>query len=422
MSEIRVVLPVEEIQPPWLIDENIMSANGVPLVLSGAPVTPSLKSAMIRNGIVSVRVRTSDEKDFALKSPVPAGLKARVRRNVQRIVHQTSCGRRISPALLAEVAEQMAILVDALFSGETPVFAELRSLSNYSSYTYEHSWSVTLFSVVLGRVAWESGVLKKLDYTARLNLSMGAVLHDIGKTLVPVTILDKPGPLDEDEWDMIRMHPRKGFDLLRSYNYLMPMVRAIVAFHHERIDGSGYGLAKGRNLAGENIPMLVRLVSIADAFDAMTSSRPYKKGMLPFEALEVVFSGAGSQFDPDLAPLMERMVVPYPAGGLLLMKDGSVATIQTSGGLGSRFAPPECVVVASFSRASRRPLGESFTLKDRSEIAIGASGPDVLIERLFKDKRNKPVLEECETPSLREALPLWDELFSTAMVKSLINS
>ncbi len=415
-------MPVEEIQPPWLIDENIMSASGVPLVLSGAQVTPSLKSAMIRNGIVSVRVRTSDEKEFTNQSPVPAGLKARVRKNIQMIVHQTSCGRSITPALLVEVADQMSILVDALFSGETPVFAELCSLSNYSSYTYEHSWSVTLLSVVLGRVAWESGVLKKLDYTARLNLSMGAVLHDIGKTLVPASILDKPGPLDEEEWNMIRMHPRTGFDLLRSYNCIMPMVRAIVAFHHERIDGKGYGLAKGKNLAGENIPMLVRLVSVADAFDAMTSSRPYKRGKLPFEALEVVFDGAGSQFDPDLAPLMERIIVPYPAGALLLMKDGSVATIQTSGGLSSRFTPPECVVVASFSRASRRRPGDSFSLKDRSEIAIGASGPDVLIERLFKDKQNKPVLEDCETPSLREALPLWDELFSTAMVKSLLNS
>ncbi|MDI9370557.1 MAG: HD-GYP domain-containing protein [Synergistaceae bacterium] len=413
-------MPVSEIQPPWVIDEDILSPSGVPLVVSGAPITPSLKNAMIRNGIMTIRVRTPDEKSYDHKSPIPVGLKATVKQGVQKIMHQTSRGRRISPKLLAEVEGQISILIEALFAGEGHVFSELRSLSNHSEYTYEHSWSVTLFSVVLSRAAWESGVLKRFDYTARLNLGMGAVLHDIGKTFVPPDILDKPGPLDEAEWDVMRLHPKKGFDLLRSYNYLMPMVRAIVAFHHERLDGSGYGLVKGKHLDGENIPMLVRLVSIADAFDAMTSSRPYKRGMLPFEALEVVLDGAGSQFDPDIAPLMGRVVVPFPAGSLLLMKDGSVASVQTPGGLNERSQRPECITVASLSKEVRRPLGDVFTLKDRLDVLLGATCPEGLVERLFKEGDSRMFTRGGDKRiSLQAALPLWDELFSKALEKAL---
>lgn len=415
----RVVLPVDELQPPWIIDEDILSEHGAPLVLRGAVVTASLKSAMLRHGIVSVRVRSADEQAPVPKQTLPAGLILKVRQSVQKLVIQTVRDRALSSKLLSEVIKQTSLLIDALFSGETPVFSELRSLSNYDAYTYEHSWSVMLFSVVLGRTAWEEGVLQKLDYTARLNLGMGAVLHDIGKTLVPASVLNKTGPLDEKEWEQMRLHPQHGFDLLRPYNLLMPMIRAIVAFHHEQPDGNGYGLAGRKTLDGDAIPKLVRIASIADAYDAMTSSRPYQKGRLPFEALEILVAGAGRQFDPDLVYLMERIVVPFPSGSLLFLKDGTVVSVLLEGGLRGPFPQPECLVVASFAGGGQRRPGESFILRERSEIAIGAASPDDLLVRILKEILGKPSIFKGNMPlHLHSALPVWSELFRNAFEKT----
>ncbi len=414
----RVVLPVYELQQPWIIDEDILSEHGAPLVLRGAPATEALKNAMLRHGIVSVRVRSADERASASKHALPTGLILKVRQNVRKLVQKTVRERAVSSKSLSEVIEQTALLIDALFSGETPVFSELRSLSNYDAYTYEHSWSVMLFSVVLGRIAWESGLVRNLDYTSRLNLGMGAVLHDIGKTLIPSSVLNKAGPLDEKEWELMRLHPQHGFDLLRPYNLVMPMIRAIVAFHHLRPDGNGYGLAKGKTLDGEAIPQLVRIASIADAYDAMTSSRPYKKGRLPFEALEIIVSGAGSQFDTALVPLMERIVVPFPEGSLLFLKDGTVASVQLPGGLGENHGRPECVVVASFAGGGQRKPGETFILKDRSVIALGATNPEDLLIRVLVEIFGKNSTFKGSIPlELHSALPVWKELFQNALVK-----
>ncbi|QVL36393.1 HD-GYP domain-containing protein [Aminirod propionatiphilus] len=422
----RVVLPVEELQPLWIVDEDILSANGLPLVLHGAVVTPALKDAMTRHGIVSIRVRTDDEEEWNPGGPLSPKLVLKVKQDVQKLVVHAVRRRSLSPQLLSNIMEQTSAVVDALFTGEAPLFAELRSLSNYDAYTYEHSWSVMLLSLSLARVAWESGILEKLDLQDRLNLGMGAVLHDIGKTLLPPALLNKEGPLDEEEWKLMRLHPQKGVDLLRPYKLVMPMVRAIVAFHHERPDGGGYGLAKGATLYGGEIPRLVRVVSVADAYDAMVSSRPYRRARLPFEALEILASEAGRQFDADLVPLMERIVVPFPVGSLLLLKDGSVASVRSPGDLKGRRSLPECLVVAAFLSGGRYLPGETFVLRDRSQIALGATGPDDLVGKMVEDvSRQRPPFSDTFPLSLVGALPLtlacalplWDQLFMASLDK-----
>ncbi|MDI9388339.1 MAG: HD-GYP domain-containing protein [Synergistota bacterium] len=410
----RMVIPVGEIRPPWIIDEDILSASGVTLVRRGAHATESLRRAMLRNGITTVRVRLGEEAGKPIKPPIPADLALQARRGVQKLIIRTMRDRTISSNLLSYLIAQMSVVVEALFSGESPVFSELHSLSDHDAYTYEHSWSVALFSLVLGRVAMEAGVMKRLDYTDRLNLGIGAVLHDIGKTLISPSILNKPGPLNDDEWKIMRRHPQDGFDLLRPYTSLMPMVRAIVAFHHERLDGKGYGLVDGNTLPGERIPMSVRIVTVADAYDAMISTRPYKRGRLPFEALEILQERAGDQFDPGLAPLMEQVVIPFPEGALLLMRDGAVASVLSDGGLGSRHPRPVCLVVGTFDRGSRMRPGQTFVLEERETVLLGAATPDEIVTSTMREGRGKLVIHS--------AIPPWDDLFAAALERADIGS
>ncbi|MCH8949612.1 MAG: HD-GYP domain-containing protein, partial [Chloroflexi bacterium] len=123
----------------------------------------------------------------------------------------------------------------------------------------------------------------------------GALLHDVGKIGVPDQILHKPGPLTPEEWDKMKRHPMIGYDMLRDISFLSEAA-TIVRCHHERFDGKGYP----RGLAGDEIPLGARIFSAADAFDAMTSDRTYRKALRPEAARDEIIRHSGTQFDPQV--------------------------------------------------------------------------------------------------------------------------
>ena len=140
-----------------------------------------------------------------------------------------------------------------------------------------------------------------LDLDAVRNVELGAVLHDIGKVRIPESILNKPGPLTDEEWAVMKTHPEVGEHILRpiqSLNGILPIVR----HHHERWDGGGY-LDK---LTGRAIPLGARIVSVCDAYRAMTEDRPYRSALSSDEARKELHEGSGSQFDPDCVEAMIR--------------------------------------------------------------------------------------------------------------------
>jgi putative nucleotidyltransferase with HDIG domain len=128
-----------------------------------------------------------------------------------------------------------------------------------------------------------------------IHLRRGALLHDIGKMAIPDTILQKPGPLTEEEWKEMRRHPEYALQMLYSIAYLRPALE-IPYSHHEHWDGSGYP----RGLKGEDIPIAARIFSIVDVWDALLSNRPYRRGCTEESVLEYIRKHAGIYFDPKL--------------------------------------------------------------------------------------------------------------------------
>ena len=128
---------------------------------------------------------------------------------------------------------------------------------------------------------------------ARPEVGYGFFLHDIGKVGIPESILCKPGPLDDHEWQIMRMHPAIGARIVEPIRFLADAVE-IVRSHHERWDGRGYP----SRLAGEEIPAAARVFAVVDSFDAMTSDRPYRQALPLERAVDEIREGAGTQFDP----------------------------------------------------------------------------------------------------------------------------
>jgi len=164
------------------------------------------------------------------------------------------------------------------------------------SYTRGHSERVTELSI---RLAQYCGVAAEEVEKIKL----GGLLHDIGKIGIPEGILNKPGRLDEHEFEIIKSHPDLGVRIMGKVEFLESIV-PIISFHHERYDGKGYP----DGLIGEDIPILARIVSVVDTFDAMTTDRPYRKAMTTEAALAEIERCAGTQFDPEIAAHFVRMI------------------------------------------------------------------------------------------------------------------
>jgi HD-GYP domain-containing protein (c-di-GMP phosphodiesterase class II) len=167
----------------------------------------------------------------------------------------------------------------------------LRALDQKDCYTFGHSMRVAYFSIVTGLEA-------KLNPDEMYELELSALFHDIGKIGTPDAILNKPFRLSEDEFKIMKKHPDNSSDILKDFPHFEKIAQN-VRLHHERFDGKGYPLG----VKGEEIPFASRVILIADTFDAMTSTRPYRKG-LPFEiAFDELRQCSGTQFDPNIVEL-----------------------------------------------------------------------------------------------------------------------
>jgi response regulator RpfG family c-di-GMP phosphodiesterase len=201
---------------------------------------------------------------------------------------------------LEELVEQRTAELDhALNSLEDAYRSTLKALTaaleTRDQETHGHSERVVSFSMRLGEAYGLDGERKK-------SLEFGSLLHDIGKIGVPDLILRKPAKLTPDEWILMRQHPMHGQQILRGIQFLEGAAR-VVAQHHEKWDGSGYPLG----LRAEEIDICARIFSVADAFDAITSNRVYRKGKSYQDAVEELDAWAGKQFDPEVVEAFHRV-------------------------------------------------------------------------------------------------------------------
>lgn len=197
---------------------------------------------------------------------------------------------------------------------ETLVSQWAQSIESKDAYTLGHCERVADYACA---IAADLG----FDEPARFWFRVGALLHDVGKIVVPVDILNKAGALTPDERAIMERHPTAGVELLRDIDFpwdVLPMIRG----HHERWDGHGYP----DGLAGEGIPLAARILCVADVFDALTTDRPYRKGYSPSDALRLMQGDVGRQFDPSILTRFFRLA-PYLLRGT---GDETVAGLDAS--------------------------------------------------------------------------------------------
>jgi response regulator RpfG family c-di-GMP phosphodiesterase len=199
---------------------------------------------------------------------------------------------KLLDVVVKERTRELQIAYDRLKAASRQALLGLaEAIEAKDPYTKGHCGRTAVFAMALGREA-------RLSADELEVLEFGAFLHDIGKIGVKDAVLLKPGALDDEEWKHMKIHPVVGYQIAVQLDMLQPMI-ACIRNHHERWDGSGYP----DRLKGEEIPLLARVVCLADAYDAMATDRPYKRAIPMEECKKILRRQAGPQFDPELVEL-----------------------------------------------------------------------------------------------------------------------
>ncbi len=270
-----------------LTDINMPGMGGLDLLRTATAIFPSLPVIMVSGACdldLAMEALRGGATDYLLKPATPADIAALARKHLSATAHADHV--RIRRAL----ANLLTVRADG-----TPAAAQLHELfqvvGSKRYETLQHSKRVAEYARLLGQACG-------LSTQELTQLQLGALLHDIGKVAIPRNILLKPGALSEEEFAIMRLHPRVGWDLLAEFEGLDAEAEIVYA-HHERFDGTGYP----RRLKGEEISLAARIFSIADTFDAITSDRPYRSALSIAKAKALIVEGRNTQFDPLLVDL-----------------------------------------------------------------------------------------------------------------------
>ena len=232
--------------------------------------------------------------DYLLKPALPEDILAAVAKHVIHYAVAADASVTAAPALSSEAAFSIDLCNLTSRTAGKQLMELARSMAEKRAETLEHSRRVASYAVATGRRF--CGVNLK-------ELQLAAMLHDVGKVGVPENVVNKPGPLNGDEWRIMKLHPAIGRDLVKLIP-CMDGVAEIVYSHHERFNGTGYP----RGLAANDIPLCARIFSVVDTFDAMTSDRPYRPAQTPAAARAELERMSGEQFDP--AVVEEFLKIP----------------------------------------------------------------------------------------------------------------
>lgn len=259
----------------------------------------------------------------------------------------------------------------------------LSQIKNKDDYTAEHSVRVSVMAVALGRE------LDLLEQELE-DLGVAAMLHDVGKVKIPDEILNKEGALTREEYEVIKTHTTAGRSLLMSKSDVPPIAVDVAYNHHEYINGKGYP----RGVTGAKISFFAKIVSIVDAFDAMTSDRVYSKGRSVLEALRILYDCRGTQFDEELVRTFIRLIGIYPPGHIAELSNGEVGIILSCSPRNK--LRPKVIVVRNAEKklCTERILDLTKNQKD-------AKGQNIRVKEIFTDGAFGISLQEYKDKGLK---------------------
>ncbi|WP_421222728.1 HD-GYP domain-containing protein [Aeromonas enteropelogenes] len=334
------VIPVNKLKPGMYVIAIASQTGGMEIAQMGLVSNQAQIDHLIRLGVLTVRIDLARSKlgsadSDALAAPDPGtstahgerhlrgsgeGRELKIRRLYQearelqgKFIRHLKAGEPIDITPLAEVAEEM---VDTMFTHGDAMLC-LARIRAKDAYLMEHSMNVAILLANFGRyLGLERSVLKEL--------TLGGLLHDVGKIMTPDEVLHKPGKLTDEEFAIMRQHVVHSYGILKNTKGITATMLEVAANHHERLDGSGYP----RKLRGDQLSLHTRMSCIVDVYDAITADRVYKTGMQPTQAFRILLKGINQHFDAELVTKFIKCMGVYPVGTLVMLSNQRLAIVM----------------------------------------------------------------------------------------------
>ena len=297
-------IPIEAISAGMILGRDIIGDNTetAAMLVKGTTLTEDYVEYLKSRGYSGVYISDRISEDIVVNEAISddlfrSGIEAVRNENIGHIIN-------VSTNIVNEIMTKDQINVDLI---------DLRS---FDDYTFHHSVNVAVFAVIVGKKLGLNG--QDISY-----LSQAAICHDLGKMSIPEEILNKPGKLTDEEYDIIKTHPQKSMEILGKSRSVSSVVKQAVYFHHENENGSGYPLQR----TGDKIPILAKIIHAVDVYDALTSKRPYKDPYAPADAFEYLKGGRDILFDRMVVDAMLQTLPAYPPGIDVKLSDGIEAIV-----------------------------------------------------------------------------------------------
>lgn len=252
------------------------------------------------------------EQRFRELVKLAGNVRSRSRRLLDRVLEDARLGHSVDTGEMRKVVSEM---VEAVVENASASLW-LTNLKKHDEYTSIHCLNVCVLAVAFGRHLGLSRATLEV-------LGLGALLHDIGKMRTPDAVLNKPGPLTPDEFDIMRRHPEDGYQIMKVTGNIPVRALEIIRFHHERLSGRGYPLG----LRDGQISLPIMITALADVYDAMTSDRVYRRGMPADQVLKILFQVASTDFGQELVEEFIRCLGIFPVGSLVELSTGALGVV-----------------------------------------------------------------------------------------------
>lgn len=283
-----------------------LDVDDAPTVEEAAAATEAEVKAIAARPVAPLRASLAEEFDRAVA----------IRRQAAGLVRTVMQDARLGKAVELDQVSPVVENITASILRNASALLGLSVIKNKDDYTFLHSVSVCTLLVAFCHS-------RQLDADTTYQAGIGGLLHDTGKALVPDHILNKPGRLTDEEFAVVRKHPKDGYDILRRTPGIGAIPLDITLHHHERRDGTGYPDRQGE----QEISELAQMAAIVDVYDAITADRCYHKGIPAAEALRKMYEWSKFHFNPGLMQEFMRCVGIYPVGTLVLLESGRLGVV-----------------------------------------------------------------------------------------------
>ncbi|MDF3000581.1 MAG: hypothetical protein K0Q48_700 [Bacillota bacterium] len=303
-------VPTYCLREGMILGDNLYNNYGDLMLTRGTVLSREYVKAIERLQYNGVYIEDDISKDIQIINIINDSVRAQTVKGIKDIFIHCEKG---SPEVKTDIKSaklQIENIVDQIFANKH-LMVNMIDMKVFDDYTYYHSVNVAVLSIVLG-------VALDLERDQLCNLGFAALLHDIGKVFINKDVLNKPGKLNPAEFEEIKTHSLLGCNHIKKGYGVSNSSYMGILDHHEKYEGGGYP----NNLKGDKISWYGRIIAVADVYDALTSDRPYRKAMLPSDAMEYIMASTMSLFDPKVVEVFVKKIAPYPIGTCVRLSNG----------------------------------------------------------------------------------------------------